>query len=172
MALINCPECGKEISDKAISCPHCGFPFSGQKFNLDKPPSDKYTFELVNTEINKIKAIKLVQEVTGYGLKESKDLVDNVPSNICTELSLEEAESLMKKFDVLRVKTRILDSNLSVVAESKETVTTNMPKCPTCGSTNISKISGISKATSVAMWGLFSRKVHKQWHCWNCDSEW
>jgi len=24
MALINCPECGKEISDKAASCPNCG----------------------------------------------------------------------------------------------------------------------------------------------------
>ncbi|WP_310602407.1 zinc ribbon domain-containing protein [Anaerosporobacter sp.] len=48
----------------------------------------------------------------------------------------------------------------------------NVPKCPTCGSTNIYKISGISKAGSVAMWGLFSRKVHKQWHCKNCRSEW
>lgn len=26
MALINCPECGKEISDKAASCPNCGCP--------------------------------------------------------------------------------------------------------------------------------------------------
>lgn len=26
MALIKCPECGKEISDRATSCPHCGFP--------------------------------------------------------------------------------------------------------------------------------------------------
>lgn len=26
MALINCPECGKEISDKAASCPNCGNP--------------------------------------------------------------------------------------------------------------------------------------------------
>ena len=25
MALINCPECNKEISDKAKKCPHCGF---------------------------------------------------------------------------------------------------------------------------------------------------
>lgn len=25
MALINCPECGKEISDKADVCPNCGF---------------------------------------------------------------------------------------------------------------------------------------------------
>ncbi len=28
MALINCSECGKEISDKAISCPNCGNPIN------------------------------------------------------------------------------------------------------------------------------------------------
>lgn len=28
MALINCPECGKEISDQAISCPNCGTPIN------------------------------------------------------------------------------------------------------------------------------------------------
>lgn len=26
MPLMNCPDCGKEISDAAISCPHCGLP--------------------------------------------------------------------------------------------------------------------------------------------------
>ena len=25
MALINCPECGKEISDSTKICPHCGY---------------------------------------------------------------------------------------------------------------------------------------------------
>lgn len=31
MALINCPECGREnVSDKAIACPTCGFPINGQ----------------------------------------------------------------------------------------------------------------------------------------------
>jgi len=28
MALINCPECKTEISDKAKSCPHCGNPLN------------------------------------------------------------------------------------------------------------------------------------------------
>ena len=28
MALINCPECGKEISSKAKACPHCGYPIT------------------------------------------------------------------------------------------------------------------------------------------------
>lgn len=30
MALIQCPECGSRISDKALSCPHCGFTVSGE----------------------------------------------------------------------------------------------------------------------------------------------
>ena len=32
MALIICPECGKEISDKASTCIHCGFPLSESNF--------------------------------------------------------------------------------------------------------------------------------------------
>ena len=48
----------------------------------------------------------------------------------------------------------------------------NIPKCPTCGSVEIKMISGLSKVGSVAIWGIFSRKVHKQWHCNNCNSEW
>ena len=31
MALINCPECNKEISDKAAACPHCGAPSKPSK---------------------------------------------------------------------------------------------------------------------------------------------
>lgn len=29
MALINCGECNKEVSDKAVSCPNCGAPIQG-----------------------------------------------------------------------------------------------------------------------------------------------
>ena len=28
MALIKCPECGHDVSDKAKACPNCGFPMS------------------------------------------------------------------------------------------------------------------------------------------------
>lgn len=30
MALIRCPECGKEISDKVTACPHCGYPLAAE----------------------------------------------------------------------------------------------------------------------------------------------
>lgn len=48
----------------------------------------------------------------------------------------------------------------------------NKPHCPTCGSTNLKKISGLSKASSVAMWGLLSQKIKKTYHCNNCGYEW
>ena len=45
-------------------------------------------------------------------------------------------------------------------------------KCPYCHSTNTKKISGISKAGSVALFGVFAAgKVSKQWHCNNCNSD-
>ena len=28
MALIKCPECGRDVSDRAISCPNCGYPIN------------------------------------------------------------------------------------------------------------------------------------------------
>ena len=29
MALTTCPECEREVSDRAIACPHCGYPIRG-----------------------------------------------------------------------------------------------------------------------------------------------
>lgn len=43
MALIRCPECHSEISDKAVACPHCGFPLHGEASNR---ASDAKTFNL------------------------------------------------------------------------------------------------------------------------------
>lgn len=36
MALINCAECGKEISDKASACPHCGAPIDYEAIERKK----------------------------------------------------------------------------------------------------------------------------------------
>lgn len=44
--------------------------------------------------------------------------------------------------------------------------------CPYCKSTDCKKISGLSKAGSVALWGIFALgKTTKQWHCNNCKSD-
>ena len=48
----------------------------------------------------------------------------------------------------------------------------NTPKCPTCGSTNIEKISTTSKVVGGALFGLFSSNVRKTMHCKNCGYKW
>jgi len=46
---------------------------------------------------NKIKVIKVVREITGLGLKEAKEMVDNLPAKVKTGLGKEEAEQLAEK---------------------------------------------------------------------------
>jgi len=48
---------------------------------------------------NKLAVVKLVKELTGAGLKDAKDLVDNAPSPIKEGVSKEEAESLKKSLE-------------------------------------------------------------------------
>lgn len=56
--------------------------------------------------------------------------------------------------------------------ESRQQEEDSRPRCPTCRSTNIKKVSATSKVGSVVMWGIFSQKVKKQFHCNNCGYEW
>lgn len=42
MALIKCPECGKEISDKARACPNCGYPIAKLNDKDSIPQNDNY----------------------------------------------------------------------------------------------------------------------------------
>ena len=48
----------------------------------------------------------------------------------------------------------------------------NIPKCPTCGSTNIEKISTGSKMVGAAMLGILSSDVRNTMHCKNCGAKW
>ena len=44
--------------------------------------------------------------------------------------------------------------------------------CPYCKSTNTKKISGLSKAVSVGLFGIFALgKTTKQFHCNNCSAD-
>ena len=46
------------------------------------------------------------------------------------------------------------------------------PKCPTCGSLNVEKISTGKKIFGGAMFGLFSSDVRNTMHCKNCGAKW
>jgi large subunit ribosomal protein L7/L12 len=65
------------------------------------PAEEKTEWTVVLKEggAKKIQVIKVVREVTSLGLKEAKDTVDNVPSNIKESVSKAEAEEIKKKLE-------------------------------------------------------------------------
>ena len=56
--------------------------------------------------------------------------------------------------------------------EQQKQTQDNRPKCPTCNSTNIAKIDGLERAGSIAVFGLFSKKINKTFKCKNCGHTW
>lgn len=50
--------------------------------------------------------------------------------------------------------------------------TQNIPKCPTCGSTNISKISDTKRFVTTGLFGLASSNIGKTMECKNCGYKW
>lgn len=64
------------------------------------------------------------------------------------------------------------ESYLKAVEKIREESEKNKPRCPTCGSDNISKIDTLERGVSVAAFGLASGKVGKQFKCKNCGYKW
>lgn len=62
---------------------------------------------LVEAGANKMAVIKLVKEVTGLGLKEAKDVVDNAPKPIKEGISKADAEELKKKLEEAGAKVEL-----------------------------------------------------------------
>src|SRR5919201_3870517 len=63
------------------------------------PEAEQTEFQVVLTSPGdaKIGVMKVVREITGLGLKESKDLVDQAPKPVKQGVNREEAESVLKK---------------------------------------------------------------------------
>jgi len=62
---------------------------------------EQTAFDVVLTSFGekKINVIKVVREVTSLGLKEAKDLVDNLPTPVKEGIEKDEADELAKKFE-------------------------------------------------------------------------
>ena len=58
----------------------------------------EYTVVLKEVGANKIAVIKVVREITGLGLAESKAMVDNAPSTIKEGVAKEAADEMAAKF--------------------------------------------------------------------------
>ena len=70
---------------------------------------EKDSFDVVLAEIGaeKIKVIKVVRELTGLGLKEAKELVDNAPKAVKEGATKAEAEEIKAKLEEVGAKVEL-----------------------------------------------------------------
>lgn len=67
----------------------------------------EFNVELTEVGPNKVKVIKVVREITGLGLKEAKDVVDNAPKTVKEGVSKEEAEEIKAKLEAEEAKVTL-----------------------------------------------------------------
>ena len=78
-------------------------------------------------------------------------------------------------FEVVCFKCGVKHTSSVIVKETepvKSQPVCNIPKCPTCGSPQIERISTLTKATSFGFFGVFSRDFNKTFHCKKCNYRW
>ena len=145
-----CSKCGRELFDRDVECDKCkSTSFISeeecqkiiQKINKSNIISQKI---LLKDPIYKIVYNSIINKPREY-------------FNPC--ITNNYSESNEEYFNRIRQHTM------------NESVKQNVPKCQICGSTNVKKISGASRAASIGFWGIFSKKIGKQWHCNNCGSD-
>lgn len=68
---------------------------------------DEFDVVLTSAGDKKIQVLKVVRDVTGLGLKEAKDLVDNTPKPVKTKIKKAEAEEIKKKIEAEGGKAEI-----------------------------------------------------------------
>ena len=74
-------------------------PAAGAAAGAAAAEQTEFDVVLTNAGAAKLGVIKVVKEVTGLGLKEAKDLVDNAPKAVKEKVSKAEAEELKAKLE-------------------------------------------------------------------------
>ena len=153
MALIKCPECGKEISDKAKACIHCGYPLE----NVDTRTNPNMC--LVNGVEHDLSF--LLNDTIGEGQRAYRFKLECVSN-------MENPDYMDICFNIM--DTKVIPPTLTI----REEIPKESPKikCPTCSSTDVRKISGSERVGSVMMLGIFSKKINKSFKCNHCGYTW
>ena len=183
MALIICPECGNKVSDKAKVCVHCGYPLEEVDLSeqLTDIASDEKKCVINNIEYDLLPVFNLVEE--GNFVQAvvflKKILNDSISiGNIVNIIEYIDMYKEVPKEYEIRNFSKEEDQDLAYEILFKKPSTNNKIqtdksiKCPTCGSSDIKKITVGQKVTNIALFGLFGNKRTKQFHCENCGYEW
>jgi len=111
LTVLELAELVKALEDKfgvSAAAPVAVAAAPGAAAGAEAQEEEKTSFDVVLTAIdNKIKALKVIREVTGVGLKEAKEMIEGLPKVIKEGVSKEEAEEIKKKFEAAGAKVEL-----------------------------------------------------------------
>lgn len=122
---------------------------------------------------NTIKAVpdKYFENLSNEGLLLSKDMEQQLINDLVLTSPNFDQYYFDNKNEIKEQQDREYDAKMEYgksILEEKSRV----PKCPTCNSANIEKISTGKKVLGGAMFGLLSSDVRNTMHCKNCGYKW
>lgn len=175
MALIKCPECGKEDSDKAPACIHCGYPFgqaqpSVQLYNVVYKgfPSTKVQYD------NQVKMIGCIRQLLNISsLSEAKNIIDTPPHVLAENTTMENAKWIESTLCPYRCILEIQPSKSSTPSQVNAKVEKYLSNggstiiCPRCGSNQVSV-----GQRGFSMWSGFLGSNKTVNRCGKCGHSW
>lgn len=160
MALIKCPECGKDVSDKARACIHCGFPLD-EYITSAKMETNICIIDGVKYDMSDLKSYVLSkqrrQEVSIYN--KSQELIKMIPG-----FSILAAANLMLEIEKTGEVPLTFNAEQYAIKFKEDD---GLIHCPRCDSTNV--VTG-QRGYSM-MWGFIgsNRTMNR---CAKCGYKW
>lgn len=143
MALISCPECNKQISDKAISCPNCGFPINNpglltsENVTLYDVEFKGFYNHYAYTK-NRFKALGYIQKITNRYNPEAEHINRGADIVIFKGVSLCAADIIKQRLGVLGCDIAISPSDEKAISQFESSILdSTVLRCPRCHSNSV-----------------------------------
>lgn len=126
-------------------------------------------FDIDASKINRTKCVTCGRELVDTALTVEEY---SILENITCEVSLFDSMIKLKQDNPIEFQLKMAQFKNQIQQQKSVTSSSNKPKCPTCGSTNIKKISGAKRWLSAGLFGLASSNIGKSMCCQNCGYKW
>lgn len=166
MAIIQCPECGKDISDQASVCIHCGFPLDGIKPNRCNINGKIFDLtEAYNISLGKDPTLE-------YNPTEKAHFVQKIIDSIIRKTSICNLAATYLAYKIYNDGCVPSEFDAQSYVErdkqiKRDAMEARMPCCPRCGSTSFT-----TGARGFSVWTGFIGSGKTVNRCSRCGHVW
>lgn len=147
-----CPVCAKENKRESY---HSDIFVPGMECGYNEEPEE-------GTKCNFCKENDIIKTAITFDEFQVLRYISNEPDFILLMNELKQSDPIEYQLKLSQFKANLAQQQGAKQNES------NIPHCPHCNSTDISPIGTGERIGSIAMWGIFSKKINKSFKCNSC----